>query len=304
MNNFELKERFCAAFQKLKLEDDFKYINKLKKGGQIKKNKDTIHIKDKNKGKFTASAKAAGESVQKHAKSVLANPNATALQKKRAQFAVNAKKWKHQNGGIIQKFQEAGVMLPPELAGMNYANAKRYWEALGDMDPRQKAGILGNIYVESKMNPTAENASYKGLTQLGKKSLGKGVAPRYSWVVNNYGSGGDNEMRYVIDYVKGKLVKNSNFGYGSKQYIAGHTGDYTVDDSTNLFRRWYEGTSHNSVGRRNAANAIYKLFNVETPTTVEKPLSTPLSEYPKPSIIEQPNATVITKPQLPIQLRR
>lgn len=304
MNNSDLVKRFCTAFQKLELNDEFKYVNKLKKGGQIKKKKDTIHIKDKNKGKFTASAKASGESVQEHAKSVLANPNATTLQKKRAQFAVNAKKWKHQNGGIIQKFQEAGVVLPPELAGMNYANAKRYWEALGDIDPRQKAGILGNIYVESKMNPTAENASYKGLTQLGKKSLGKGIAPRYSWVVSNYGSGGDNEMRYVIDYIKGKLIKNSNFGYGSKQYIAGHTGDYTVNDSADLFRRWYEGTSHNSAGRRNAANAIYKLFNVETPTAAEKPLSIPLSEYPKYPIIEQPDATTIIKPQLPIQLRR
>ena len=63
-----------------------------KKGG--------IHIKEKNKGKFTASAKAAGHSVQQHAKAVLANPNATPLQKKRANFARNAAKWHHQNGGI------------------------------------------------------------------------------------------------------------------------------------------------------------------------------------------------------------
>jgi hypothetical protein len=56
--------------------------------------KSKIYIKPKNRGKFTASAKKAGKSVQAHAASVLKNPNATALQKKRANFARNARKWK------------------------------------------------------------------------------------------------------------------------------------------------------------------------------------------------------------------
>lgn len=63
----------------------------------------TIKIKKKNKGKFTASAKAAGEGVQEHAHKVMNDPNATPLQKKRANFAIQAKKWhrKHQSGGKI-----------------------------------------------------------------------------------------------------------------------------------------------------------------------------------------------------------
>lgn len=65
-----------------------------------------IHIKKKNRGKFTASAKAAEQSVQEHARSVLNNPNATPLQKKRANFARNSAKWhKHQQGGsFVRKF--------------------------------------------------------------------------------------------------------------------------------------------------------------------------------------------------------
>ena len=63
----------------------------------------TIHIKKKNEGKFTKAAKAAGESVQEHARSVLNNPKATKLQKRRAQFAVNAKKFKHEDGGSVHK---------------------------------------------------------------------------------------------------------------------------------------------------------------------------------------------------------
>lgn len=62
------------------------YILMMKKGAKI-------HIKKENRGKFTKSAKAAGQSVQEHAKSVLNNPNATPLQKKRANFARNAAKW-------------------------------------------------------------------------------------------------------------------------------------------------------------------------------------------------------------------
>ena len=59
-----------------------------------------IHINPANRGKFTASSNKAGESVQQHAKSVLSNPNASAKEKKRANFARNAAKWrKGKRGG-------------------------------------------------------------------------------------------------------------------------------------------------------------------------------------------------------------
>lgn len=66
----------------------FGYLEMMKRGAKI-------HIKEKNRGKFTASAKKAGKSVQEHARDVVNNPNATTLQKRRAQFAINAKKWNH-----------------------------------------------------------------------------------------------------------------------------------------------------------------------------------------------------------------
>ena len=53
-----------------------------------------IHIDPANRGKFTASAKAAGESVQKHAAKTAHNPRASKKQRQRAQFALNAKKWR------------------------------------------------------------------------------------------------------------------------------------------------------------------------------------------------------------------
>ena len=76
-----------------------------------------IKIKKKNRGKFTKAAKAAGESVQEHAHSVLNNPKATKLQKKRAQFAVNAKKWHHKDGGLLM--QDGGQILPRYISLVN-----------------------------------------------------------------------------------------------------------------------------------------------------------------------------------------
>ena len=57
------------------------------------KKKTKIKIKPENKGKFTASAKKAGEGVQEHAAEVLKDPKASPTQKKRANFARNAAKW-------------------------------------------------------------------------------------------------------------------------------------------------------------------------------------------------------------------
>ena len=57
--------------------------------------KSGIHIKKKNRGKFTASAKRAGMGVQEYARKVLSDPNATPLQRRRANFARNTKKFKH-----------------------------------------------------------------------------------------------------------------------------------------------------------------------------------------------------------------
>lgn len=72
------------------------YMPEFKKGNKIL-------IKKKNRGKFTASAKAAGKTVQQHAKDVLNDPNATPLQKKRANFARNSTKFKHESGSKIHK---------------------------------------------------------------------------------------------------------------------------------------------------------------------------------------------------------
>ena len=59
------------------------------------KGKSGIHINPANEGKYTARAKAHGKSVQAMAAADLANPNVDPKTKKRANFARNAKGWRH-----------------------------------------------------------------------------------------------------------------------------------------------------------------------------------------------------------------
>lgn len=120
------------------------YIDFMKSGG--------IHIKEKNKGKFTESAKRAGKSVQEHADDVLNDPNATRLQKRRAQFAKNAKKFHHEDGGVL--FAQTGASV-----GSNYVKVqqettpeKLIWE--DPEEEKKEAGKKENTTVV-ETDPTA-----------------------------------------------------------------------------------------------------------------------------------------------------
>ena len=82
---------------------DLIYI--LKKGG-------SIHIKKKNRGKFTESAKRAGMGVQEYARHILANKDKySSTLVKRANFARNSKKFKHENGGLMFNLDFARTLL-------------------------------------------------------------------------------------------------------------------------------------------------------------------------------------------------
>lgn len=92
--NDEILNKIAESYSK-KIDENTNLDNVIFGYLEMMKNGSKIHIKKKNRGKFSASARKAGQSVQEHAKSVLNNPNATTLQKRRAQFAINAKKFKH-----------------------------------------------------------------------------------------------------------------------------------------------------------------------------------------------------------------
>jgi hypothetical protein len=59
--------------------------------------KSGIHINPANRGKFTARAKSHGKSVQQQAKADVSGAHGE-KQRKRAQFAINARKWAKHRG--------------------------------------------------------------------------------------------------------------------------------------------------------------------------------------------------------------
>ena len=83
-----------AGFRALPEYVQAKILANMKQGG--------IHINPKNKGKFTAKAKAAGMGVQAYASKVLGAPEGQypASTRRQANFARNAADWKKQDGGL------------------------------------------------------------------------------------------------------------------------------------------------------------------------------------------------------------
>lgn len=101
--------------------------NTLASGGKI-------HIKKKNKGKFTEQAKRAGMSVQQFAKHVLANKGKYSSDTvKRANFARNAAKW-HAYGGLLDDgnlFALGGYEADVEMPDEEVADNMMQQESLG-----------------------------------------------------------------------------------------------------------------------------------------------------------------------------
>ena len=83
-----------------KMEDDINALRPTKKQGGILFAKSGIHIKKANRGKFTdyCGGKVTSKCIARGKAS--SNPAI----RKRATFAANARKWKHQNGGKIMPF--------------------------------------------------------------------------------------------------------------------------------------------------------------------------------------------------------
>lgn len=128
-----------------------------------------IHIKKKNRGKFTeyCGGEVTNECIQKAKKSK--NPTL----RKRATFAQNARGWskKHQVGGAIAKFQNpaGGIQLKGKPRSVGFMQKlKEWWHNY----PEDYSG--GMCALDSKGNPTSECAKYSNdvLRSKGYQSTG------------------------------------------------------------------------------------------------------------------------------------
>lgn len=157
--------------------------------------KSGIHIKPENKGKFTATKKATGKTTEEltHSK----NP----LTRKRAQFALNARKWRHEDGGMIddtvyvakngglsRKEDYGSSKKPyPSVKKSDFAGGGRSYPIptkADAVDALRLAGLHGRSDVKAKV--------YSKYPELKKHALGGLVNPlstQYGSIVG-YDAGG------------------------------------------------------------------------------------------------------------------
>lgn len=145
-----------------------KFFGAMSKGNTMDyKDGGGIHIDPSKKGTFTAAAKKHGMSVQAFASHVLAHPDEyTPVMRKKANFARNASKWKHELGGIISEFQAGGDVGPE---GTTYNPITGMWEdPSGNFvyDPTQPVSEPSNINPNISVNlPGPKNIKDQALAQ-------------------------------------------------------------------------------------------------------------------------------------------
>jgi hypothetical protein len=132
------------GFNALPKEVQENIIANMAMGGYIYGEGGSIHIKPENKGKFTSWAKSHGMGVQEAASHVMANKeDYSSTIVKRANFAKNASKWKHQDGGTVKRslnqYSQGGDMTGPIQLGAMVGNL-----ALGAVPDNEVTDAEGN----------------------------------------------------------------------------------------------------------------------------------------------------------------
>lgn len=101
----------------------------------------SIYIKPENRGKFNATKKRTGKTTEEltHSKN--------ALTRKRAIFAQNAAKWKHDLGGVLSTYANGGK-LPPSA----YLNQSNVFGEGGTHEQNPNGGIPQGMGANGRMN--------------------------------------------------------------------------------------------------------------------------------------------------------
>ena len=200
-----------------------------KKGG--------IHIKPENKGKFTQTKKATGKSTEEltHSK----NP----VTKKRAIFAQNAKKWKHQKGGnIIDKdsLYNANLYTQGISEGLPWKVKAAQRNADGDIIqgayniPNYKKGLIGakanaknvmrlsnNRVVELAKDMGATNDLIGNISEIDYNRINnvrKLFYPQYYIPIHKQGGGLSRAEDYKSKKKPYPTVENKDFAGTNRSY--------------------------------------------------------------------------------------
>lgn len=194
--------------------------------------------------------------------------------------------------------------------GMNAETLYEYWDKLDpSLTDEQKAGILGNLWEESKFNPKATHTTkngqvFRGLTQMDANIMSQFPANYGAW------DNADNVFRYINDYAtgrtpkikKGKYSWSGNLGYNQAAYRAANHN--TARDSAIAWHSKYERAGAGHAPRVNHANLIYA--HMQAKNTSNQPTQPTIKAVEMLPHTEPVDVTrVVTTPVFqPIQMKR
>lgn len=191
----------------------------------------TIHIKPENRGKFTATKKATGKTTEEltHSK----NP----LTRKRAIFAQNARKWHHEDGGMLlpdqqvrNRFEFGGLLSPGNMrniGGIVYADGNPLDIRVPDYLKRPDSGTIK----EDRSTPISRlRGSIYGMTP-GAQALLSPITGAYDFFANPP----ENESDYLANILPG-VGKMINKPMSEAEQIAFKTFQPTIDRIARSYR--------------------------------------------------------------------
>ncbi len=195
--------------------------NEYAKGG-------SIHIDPSKKGTFTAAASKHGKSVQEFASQVLAHPeNYSPAMRKKANFARNAAKWKHGDGGCLYahggklgnyydgwgdawNFLKTGVQKVRQKVkdwGLSESPAQHLQEVITPTADKKYRQNLYNI-----VDPTSDIPSGRDIAKYGLVALAAKYGGDYPYQRTKIDSVADAAWakRLGLDYNQSALIDNGD----------------------------------------------------------------------------------------------
>ena len=231
-----------------KMNDLRAMSNYMAKGGKI-------HIKPENRGKFTALKKRTGKSASWF------KEHGTPAQKKMATFALNARKWKHDDGGWIDE----EFTLPYSAYIADRVNNM-------GLNNSQKAAVYSSIYGESRFNPYTYNPRGGGKGAHGIMQWRGARIPESSYLPSQ------------MDYLENTLNSVDRMNWLSKRSLNNFKKSNTPEASSSAFERGYvRGEEFSRTSKRKKARSVYD--KMHTPSLSD------LSDY---------NMRTITKPNIQV----
>lgn len=210
-----------------------------------------IEINPENKGKFTETMKRTGKSAEElsHSKNKLT--------RKRAQFAINSKKWKHKDGGLIRKANEGMLVEDPEekdfrafVIGKVHGNeqgvkrAQAMYQARraqGATEQQAAADVVAAGFETGGTYNANLGTTYKGLFQWDKNRI------------NKYGNTFNSQIKGI-----GNTIRNRKEWSNQNDYNTYFTErpDSTVRDITKALVKGFI-IGGNAESRANAAQKYF-----------------------------------------------